>query len=233
MAKKVITLEQKKVDIDLWIIAIVTFVIFGVYVCFEDQLMRLVKDNSISVLLRLFIIGALQFGIAGLGITIVCIVRKENLTTFGIRRHNSILAIGLSILCFLPYFLLLLFTGQLRQYAPLSIMITDDILTSGLWVKFLGIVVIAIIWGFFEGFNYVVIYDKINQRYPSKSKWIDKGALACALICVLFHPFNTSIIGLLEIASIIILIYGMLLVRKHTNNAWGCIFIFLFLWNAF
>ena len=29
-----------------------------------------------------------------------------------------------------------------------------------------------------------------------------------------------------------IIIYGMLIVKEKTKNAWGCIFIFLFFWNA-
>ena len=112
-------------------------------------------------------------------------------------------------------------------------MITEDILADGIFVKIAGMLVIALVWGFFEGFNYVVISDKINKRYPTNKRWLDWGALTCAIICILFHPFNTSILGLIEIASVFVLIYGMLLVKKHTNNAFGSIFIFLFLWNAF
>jgi len=33
--------------------------------------------------------------------------------------------------------------------------------------------------------------------------------------------------------TVIIIIYGMLIVREITGNACGCIFIFVFLWNAF
>ena len=233
MAKKELTLEQKKIDTDLWIIVLATFIIYGIYMYFGDEMMSLVQDNSISIFLRLFISAALQFGIAGLGITIVYKLRRERFSSYGLKRQNSISTIVFSVLCFVPYFLLMLLTGQIKNYTPFSIMITDDILASGLLVNILGIVVIAIVWGFFEGFNYVVISYKINKRYPSKTKWFDWGALTCALICVLFHPFNISILGLLEIASTFFLIYGMLLVKKYTNNAWGCVFIFMFLWNAF
>lgn len=233
MAKKELTLEQKKLDTDLWIIVLATFIIYGIYKYFGDEMMSLVQDNSVSIFLRLFVSAALQFGIAGLGITIVSKLRRERFSSYGLKRQNSISTIVLSVLCFVPYFLLMLLTGQIKNYTPFSIMITDDILARGLLVNILGIVVIAIVWGFFEGFNYVVISDKISKRYPSKTKWFDWGALTCALICVLFHPFNISILGLLEIACTFFLIYGMLLVKKYTNNAWGCVFIFMFLWNAF
>ncbi len=94
-------------------------------------------------------------------------------------------------------------------------------------------IIIAVTWGFFEGFNYVVVSNKINKRYPSKSKWYDPGALTCAIICILFHPFSTSFWGIIEILVTFTAIYGMLLVQRKTNNAWGCIFAFCFIWNAF
>ena len=38
--------------------------------------------------------------------------------------------------------------------------------------------------------------------------------------------------ALLEMIVTIVLIYGMLIVRKETGNAWGCILIFFVYWNA-
>lgn len=37
---------------------------------------------------------------------------------------------------------------------------------------------------------------------------------------------------LIETVVTIFLIYGMLIVRKETGNAWGCILIFFVYWNA-
>lgn len=39
-----------------------------------------------------------------------------------------------------------------------------------------------------------------------------------------FEPF--------QILTTFAAIYGMLIVRKLTGNAWGCIFAFCFIWNA-
>ena len=38
---------------------------------------------------------------------------------------------------------------------------------------------------------------------------------------------------ILEMVSIFIIIYGMLMVKNMTKNAWGCVFIFIMFWNAY
>lgn len=233
MKKKELTLEKRKLDTDLWIIAAATFILYGIIMFFNNPLMSIIRDTNASVYLRLLISAAFQFGIAGLGITIVCILRHERFYTYGLKIKNIIPAILLSVLCFIPNLLFMLFTGQFKGYAPLTIMITEDVLAGNPFTAVFGMLIIAAVWGFFEGFNYVVISDKINKRYPSKSKWFHWGALVCAIVCILFHPMNFSPLGLLETATIFLLIYGMLLVKEHTGNAWGCVFIFLFIWNAF
>ena len=117
-----------------------------------------------------------------------------------------------------------------------------DILSDGLLLGFtqlfsgmvtiIGTLVIAVVWGFFEGFNYVVICEKINRRFPVKTKFFDWGALVVSIMGILFHPMSFSIQGIIEIVTTFIAIYGMLQVRKVYKNAWGCVFAFLFIWNA-
>lgn len=231
--KRQLSIEQKRLDTDIWIIAISTIAVFAIYMLFGQQLFSIAKDYSVPILLRLFMSVTIQFGMAGLGITIVYIFRRERLSNYGLKRQGSIWSILISMICFVPYFLLMLLTNQIKGYQPLSIMITDDILAGNLFINIIGVFTIAIVWGFFEGFNYVVISDKINKRYPTHNKWLDWGAFTCAMMCIFVHFNNFSILGLLEILTTFILIYGMLLVKKYTNNAWGCIFVFLFLWNAF
>ena len=85
MEKKQRTAEEKRLDVDLWIIALVTFGVFIVYAVAGNQMMCFVKDSSISVVPRLLVNAGIQFGIAGLGITIVCALRKEKFTQFGLR----------------------------------------------------------------------------------------------------------------------------------------------------
>jgi len=232
MAKKPLSLEQKRLDIDLWIIALVTLGVFFGYAIMGNQLMEYVKNSEIPVVPRLLVSAAVQFGVAGLGITSVCILRKEKFMQFGLKKQNAFKAIIGSVVCFIPSICYIVVSGQYEGYQPFNVLIANDVLRSGFPINSLGILLIAIVWGFFEGFNYAVIGDKLNSRYPSKNQWLDVGAIICAVICLLFHPFSLSFRGSIEIITTFISIYGMLLVKKKTQNAWGCVFVFCFIWNA-
>lgn len=232
MAKQQLSAEQKRLDTDIWIIALVTLGSFLCYAAIGNQLWDFVTDGSISVIPRLLLNAAVQFGVAGLGITIVCVLRKEKFTHFGLTLRNAFKAIIGTIICFVPSILYVFLSGQFNGYQPFSILITHDVIAGGVPLSIMGMALIVVVWGFFEGFNYVVICEKINRRYPSKKKWLDYGAITCAIICILFHPFSISFWGIIEIITTFIAIYGMLMVRKQTGNAWGCVFAFCFIWNA-
>ena len=229
---KKLTAEQKRLDADLWIIMLATFVVYGVYAVYSGPLRDYILDGSVPVLPRLLVNAGFQFGLAGLGISIVCLLRCERFSKFGLVRKNAIKSILLTILCFLPYIICVFAFGQFEGYAPFSILVTKDVLAAGLPVAVLGMAIIIIVWGFFEGFNYAVIADKINARYPTKHEWLDIGALVCALVCLLFHPISTSAAGIADMITTFAAIYGMLIVKKKTGCAWGCVFAFCFIWNA-
>lgn len=224
--------RKKKLTIDLWIIALVTIAVYIVYGAFGSRIMSFCKNSDISVWPRLLMAAALEFGIAGLGITIVGLMRKESFASFGLRWENAIKAVLWTIVFFLPYILFIFLSGQFEGYEPLSIMVTPDLHKAGIVATIIGTLVIAIVWGFFEGFNYVVICEKINRRFPVKTKFFDWGALVVSIMGILFHPMSFSIQGIIEIVTTFIAIYGMLQVRKVYKNAWGCVFAFLFIWNA-
>lgn len=230
--KKQLSAEQKRLDTDIWIILLVTLGVFLSYAVMGNQMTDFVKDNSISIVPRLLFNAAVQFGIAGLGITIVCIFRKEKFTHFGLVRKNICKAILGTVICFVPFVCYIFLSGQFDGYRPLSILITDEVIASGIPFSIIGMALIIVVWGFFEGFNYVVICEKINRRYPSHNQWLDYGAAACAIFCLLFHPFNASFWGVVELITTFTAIYGMLIVKKKTGNAWGCVFAFCFIWNA-
>ncbi len=232
MAKKQLTPEQKHLDTDLWIISLVTFSVFLLYAATGKELMTFVADHNISVVPRLLVNAAVQFGISGLGITIVCILRREAFTQFGLKQENTLKAVIGTILCFVPNICYVFASGSFGGYQPFSILITGDVIASGLPFSIIGMAVIAGVWGFFEGFNYVVICEKINRRYHANHPWLDYGAITCALICILFHSISTSFWGIMEMLTTFIAIYGMLMVKKKTGNAWGCVFAFCFIWNA-
>ena len=224
--------RKKKLTIDLWIIALVTIAVYIVYGVFGSRIMSFCKNSDISVWPRLLTAAALEFGIAGLGITIVGLMRKESFASFGLRWENAIKAVLWTIVFFLPYILFIFLSGQFEGYEPLSIMVTPDLHKAGIVATIIGTLVIAVVWGFFEGFNYVVICEKINRRFPVKTKFFDWGALVVSIMGILFQPMSFSIQGIIEIVTTFIAIYGMLQVRKVYKNAWGCVFAFLFIWNA-
>ena len=147
----------------------------------------------------------------------------------GLKKKGALKATDGTFAFFVPYLIYLIISGQLNGYMPLSVLITDDILASSIFTKVVGMLIVAIFWGFFEGFNYYIVSRVINQRYPSK---INLGAIICAFICILFHPFSTSFWGILEMIVTFIFIYGMVSCVDKNKNAWGCVFAFIFLWNA-
>ena len=157
--------------------------------------------------------------------------RKECWKQYGLlAKHFLPTLIQTATIC-LPLLLFLISRGQIHSYLPFqSILLTREVLASSFPTNILEFLLIGLIWGFWEGFNYVVIANKMNCRFPSHQTCLDYGALTCVLICLMIHGMISFH---LEALSVFILIYGMLVIQKRTGNAWGCIFIFLFIWNAF
>jgi hypothetical protein len=227
--------RKKKLDVDLWIIAIVSVLILVVYSVWNKSINEIVYNSSINIVLRVLFIGGLfQFGLAGLGITIVSIFRKESFLIHGLTLKNALPAILLSALCCVPDFIHNIIIGNVHAWLPFyDVNTTAEVLSSGFPANVLGMLITAVCWGFFEGFNYVVISDKISERYPSKNKLWDWGAFVCAIMCIVIH----GVVGvtpkeIIDMFCTMILIYGMLIVRKTTGNAWGCVLIFILYWNA-
>ncbi|RSK08392.1 hypothetical protein D8804_07085 [Streptococcus oralis] len=235
MMKNTLTVKQKEADQDLNIIAILTILSFIGYALFQKQILDFSHQTEFPIWIRLLFLATLQFCVAGLGTNVVMIRRKESWKQYGLlAKHFLPTLIQTATIC-LPLLLFLISRGQIHSYLPFqSILIAKEILTSPFPTNVLGFLFTALVWGFWEGFNYVVIANKINCRYPSHHTWLDYGAFTCALICLIIHGMlGLSIHAILESLSVFILIYGMLVIQKKTGNAWGCIFIFLFIWNAF
>ena len=112
MKKQQLSAGQKRLDIDLWIIALVTLGVFLLYAALGNQLKDFFTDDSISIVPRLLLNAAVQFGIAGLGITVVCILRKETFTHFGLTRKNIFKTIIGTIICFIPTVCYIVLSGQ-------------------------------------------------------------------------------------------------------------------------
>lgn len=228
------TIKYEDIDRDLLIIASITGLVFILLIVFQGRLMSFIKDANVGIMYRTIVAAGLQFGIAGLGIAMVMIYRKESFQDYNLIKSNTLRSVGLSFILFLPYLIYILISGQFEGYSPLSVMVTKDVIQSGFPGNVIGILIIATAWGFFEGFNYVVISAKIDQRYPVNSIFFSWGALICTVMCILVHgAIGVTADKMIELACIIILIYGMLIVKNRLRNAWGIIFVFMFLWNAF
>jgi len=170
-----------------------------------------------------------------LGITIVCMIRKEKFSKFGLNREHVVPAILLSCLLYIPDLTLTFVYGEWHGYCPFQqVWTTRAVLSGSLPVAVAGMLITAAAWGFFEGFNYAVITDKVNACFPSGHWWLDWGAIGCAVLCVLIHgAVGITPRDVFDMLAVIIVIYGSLMVRKKTENSWGLVFTFIFLWNAY
>lgn len=234
MRKKELSIEQRKADKDLNIIIYATLIPLIIYLIFGNDIMNFAKTSEMNIWLRFIPVMLLQFGLAGLGSLIVICYRKEKLKEYGLARNNFLKTIILSLVVCIPSMIFLLVNNEINSYLPLKgCFFTSLFFNSNFPTNILGYILIALVWGFIEGFNYVVISKKINDRYISKNKWLNYGAIVCGLMCVLIHGMvGFDLYTIFEALTTFIIIYGMLIVKEKTNNAWGCIFIFLFFWNA-
>lgn len=234
--KQGLSTQQREADKDLNILALFTFFPLIGFLAFQEPIISFSRNPDHSLWIRLLVLALCQFSIAGLGSSAILIYRKESIQKYGLVGKEIFPTLLQTALIALPLLIFLIVSGQARSYLPFqSILITKEVIASPAPTNLLGYLFIALIWGFWEGFNYVVIAKKINLRYPQKGNgfW-NLGALICALICLLVHGMiglNPS--SLLQESTVFILIYGMLQINRRTGNAWGCILIFFLLWNAF
>ena len=227
--------RKKQLTTDLLIIFITSIIVLAMVVIWGSGLNSFVKDQTKNIVLRVAVIGiCCQYGLAGLGLTIVCLIRKEKFTQFGLTTKKIVPAVLLSLACCVPDFIYCLARGRVHAWCPFwDVNTTPEVLSSSFPYNVLAYLITAVCWGFFEGFNYVVIRDKFSEMYPSKFRFWDWGAFICAIMCILIHgAVGVTPDALIEMFTTMFLIYGMLIVRKETGNAWGCVAIFFLYWNA-
>lgn len=223
--------NTKKYGVDILILSLSAFAAYGILGIFY---MLLKIDIGALPLLVQTLIGALcEFGLMGLGVVIICMRNRESFTSFGLKKEKLWLTILLSALACLPSFLFLLFTNENISYFPLqNVNFTKPVLAAGFPVNVIGMLIIIITWGFFEGFTYVVISDRINKILPPKSLLIDWGAIICGIFCLVVHVLVGQSYSIVGAVVEFILIYGMLVAYRYTGNAWGCVLIFLLFWSG-
>jgi len=229
------SIEANKAKTDLFIVFIITLIPLIIYLFFENVWNIQGRDESINFWLRFWIICLLAYGLTGLGFTIVFLFRKEKLSDYGLVKNKLFLSITLSILAFIPHFLFMYFTVSIQTYLPMNgTVLTQSVLSRPFPEKILCMGLIFLIWGFFEGITYVFISQKINCIIQTNNKYLNIGAIICGIVCVLIHGIiGFDVLIIIEAITVFVFIYGIIIIRNFTGNSWGCIFSFLFLWNAF
>lgn len=235
MNNEIKAIEQIKAKKDLKIIFLSLLIPVILYVIFEGSIMDFVKTSSLNVWIKCLPIILIQFGMSGLGILIVIFYRKEKLKEYGLIRKNFFKTLLFSFLVCIPHFVYLLLNGKVNSYFPLQgSIVTRMFIASEFQTNILGYILCVIIWGFLEGLFYPVVSNKINTVHPYKNKLLNYGAIVCGIICILIHGMiGFDLNTIFEAATTFILVYGMLIIKEETGNAWGCILILVLFWNAF
>jgi hypothetical protein len=223
----------KNVKKDIAVILSISFVAAILYIVLGETIMDYGRDSSHPLLLRFLPVFLIQFGMSGLGVLIVLLKNKEKLGKYGMVRNNILQSLTGCLLVSIPTVIFLFITNDIHGFLPFQGMfLTNDILNAAIPFNIIGYLAIALTWGFGEGLFYVVLSDKINMIYKPNTIW-NTGAFICAIISIIIHGMiGFDVITLFEALTTFILMYGSLLIRQRTQNAWGNIIIFFVIWNA-
>ena len=93
--------------------------VYSIYAFIGRDLMAFCKDSSISVWPRLFASAAIEYGVAGFGITLVCLLRRESFASYGLKKENALKAVVGAVICFMPFIVFKMVSGQFEGYKPL------------------------------------------------------------------------------------------------------------------
>lgn len=143
-AVRINTEERKKLIADLWIIGIVAFLALGIVVlAMQNGMNDFAGNHSIPVVLRVLVIGLCgQFAVSGLGISIVCLIRKQRFREFGLNTKNLLPALLLSLLCCVPELTYYVARGYVSGRCPFQeVSTTAEVLASTFPSNILGFLI--------------------------------------------------------------------------------------------
>lgn len=100
------------------------------------------------------LLGALtEYGVFGLGITIVCAVRRESFRSFGLKWEKLGVTVLLSALACAPAFVSMLFRNEVHSYLPFqTVNFTKQVLEAGVPVVWLEWLLLRRAGAFLKGF---------------------------------------------------------------------------------
>ena len=175
--------DRRRNWVDLCIVLLTSGVVIAAYLAVMGGMSQSGSSGGGSgevsggELLLQTLLGALtEYGVFGLGITIVCAVRRESFRSFGLKWEKLGVTVLLSALACAPAFVSMLFRNEVHSYLPFqTVNFTKQVLEAGVPVSLVGMVIIAASWGFFEGFSYVVIAERVNRLFPVRRVWLNAG----------------------------------------------------------
>ena len=94
-------MTKKEKVIDLIVIMIISGLsLAGYIVCTQVLFPGFEYNRSISVVWRVLLVGFLaQFGLAGMGISVVCIYRKDSFLNHGLQKKNLLISVLFCLIC--------------------------------------------------------------------------------------------------------------------------------------
>lgn len=187
--------------------------------------------NKLPIFSKIAAMAAAQFAIAGLGAIIIMVWRKEKFKDFGLKKENSIKSLCVGAVFIMAYLAVTYFLEGSLNWMPFKqVDVTKPALALGFPLNIIGIVIIALSWGFFEGFNFVYISNKINNLFKISNPFLQPGPLAIVVCNIMVHMAMGQ--TFLNAASGSIATYAVVMIPELTGNSWGSILIFMLLWNA-
>ncbi len=219
-------IRNKNIIIDLVIFGLITLISVVVVVNFNSQL------RSLTGILDVFITPMAQFSIAGLGAVIVMFIRKEKFTNYRFVRSNIIKPLLLGLASVVAFLIYTYFTNGGISWMPFKqVHETSVAFRLQFPLNVIGLTLIAIAWGFFEGFTWIFASQKINSMFNIRNPFLRPAALGVIAVNIIIHASLGQNIDLKWIASSIIT-YIVITIPELTKNSWGSIVIFFGLWNA-
>ena len=223
----------KGIKKDITIILAVSFSAAALYLTLGRTIMDNGRDLSRPLLFRFLPVFLIQFGMSCLGVIMVLWKNKEKLSEHGLVRKNSLQSLIGCLIVSVPTVVFLFATNDIHGFLPFQGMfLTKEILHAPLPFNVMGYCLIALTWGLGEGLFYVVLADKVNMIHKPTAFW-NAGAFIGAVISIAIHGMiGFDILSLCEALATFILMYGSLVIRQKTGNAWGNILIFFVIWNS-
>lgn len=224
---------RENIKKDIFIIGLCSLISATLYIFFGNRIMEYGRNLSNPILLRFLPVLLIQFGMSCLGILIVAIKNHEKPSLYGLTRKNWTLSVLGCLTAALPTLVFLYMTNNIHGFFPFQGMfLTKEIVELSFPLNILGYLIIALVWGMGEGLFYVVLARKINLLKSPKGIY-NLGALVCAVIAILIHGMvGMDFKTILEASVTFVLMYGSILTYQYTDNIWGNILIFFFVWNA-